>query len=213
MPSRFFKNISFALALGLSGAVALPSSPALATTFAPLTVEQMTDVSDYVIRGDVIQVWTEVGDNGRVWTRARVTVKEVFKGPDAPDELIIDSMGGAYGGHMTTVEGRAVFSEHEELVGFLSLQSNGRLVPVGKFLGKFIVRRAPGDTEQYVRTWHGSDDGIQYDARFLPHYKPEDRLYVPDFRTRIENRLRTGWDGIAPERLEQLNTPQIRKQR
>ena len=101
---------------------------------------------------------------------------------------------------------------------FLTTVKGDRLVPVGKFLGKFIVRRAPGDTEQYVRTWHGSDDGIQYDARFLPHYKPEDRLYVPDFRTRIENRLRTGWDGkmipgIAPERLEQLNTPQIRKQR
>ncbi len=217
MPSRFVKNFTFALALGLGSTFLVSPTEATATTFAPLSVEQMTDVSDYVIRGQVVEVWTEIGGNGHIWTRARVTVTDVFKGPDSPAELIIDSMGGTYGGNVTSIEGRAVFSEHEELISFLSLQKNGRLVPVGKFLGKYSIRRAPDTDRSHAMRWHPVGHW-EFDARFLPHPRPEDRTYLDDLLTKVSDRVETGWDGqpipgANTEKLEKVNTPLYRTRR
>ncbi len=190
MTTRWLHQLTLAVALALPvAAVGLHAEPARATTIAPLSIEQLTDASDYVVRGDITEVWTEVDEDGRIWTRARMQVQHVYKGPDDP----------------------AVFSEYEEALVFLHQRPrDGRLVPVGKFVGKYTIRRAPGDTRQYARTWHPRA-GIKYDARFLPHPAPENRLYLDDLEARIEARLDTGWDGkpipgLSPERLEQINT-------
>src|SRR5687767_5796171 len=96
------------------------SAPAHATTFAPLTLEQLTDGSLYVVEGRVREVWTELDPEKLVvWTRARVEITTVHKGPDAPTELVIDSMGGAYGDYQLDVPGMAVFSADEEIFVFL----------------------------------------------------------------------------------------------
>ena len=214
MPSRFFKNAVFASALTLAGALFMPITEAGATTLYPHTVEQRTDISDYIIRGEVVEVWTEMDENGTVWTRARVDVSNVLKGPDAPAEMIIDSLGGTYGAHTTSVEARAVFSVHEELVAFLSLQKNGRYVPIGKFMGKYTVRRAPDTDRSHVITWHPSPD-VKFDARFLPHPAAEDRTYLDDLLTQVNDHVATGWDGepipgVAITKLQKVNTPLYR---
>lgn len=215
MASRIVRNAL----LAASGALALALAPldaARATTFAELSVEQFTDASDYIIRGEVQDVWTELDEHGRVWTRARVKVSETLKGPDAPEELIIDSMGGTHGAVTLSIEAQAVFSKHEEIFVFLS-EMNGRLVPVSKFLGKYTIRRAPGEQRVYVRRFH-PQDGLRFDARFLPHPDPEHRVYLDDLMEQVQRRLDTGWDGqsipgISPERLERINTLQRRMPR
>ncbi len=217
MTSRFIKNVVLAFALASVGTFVAPATDAMATSLAPLTVEQMTDVSDYVLRGEVTEVWTEIGDNGRVWTRARVSVNEILKGPDAPTEVIVDSMGGTVAGHTTTVSGQAVFSEHEDLIAFLSLQQSGRLVPVAKFLGKFSVRRAPNSDRSHVMQWHPNNNW-EFDARFLPHPAPEKREYLDDLLTRVNARVAAGWDGqpipgASTAKLEKVNTPLYRTHR
>ena len=219
MTGKLFRNLLLACAIATPVVLLAPAERAEATSLAPLTIEQMTDASDYVVHGTITEVWTEVDDEGLVWSRARLTVHETLKGKDDPQELVIDSLGGTHEGYTMRIEARAQYSVHEEIYTFLTVGKDDRLMPVGKFLGKFIVRRAPGDKASYVRTFHGrSDNAIPYDARFLPHYDAEDRLYVNDFRTRVESRLQAGWDGkkipgIAVERLEKLNTLDIRKQR
>ena len=194
-------------------AFGVPTSTAEATSLAPLTVEQLTDASDYIIRGEVVETWTEVDDNGLIWTRARVDVSETLKGPTTPDELVIDSMGGEYAGQTLTIEGRAVYSKHEELLVFLSQTSSGRFVPVAKFLGKYSIRRAPDVNRQYALTWHPGE--VEFDARFLPHPKAEDRVYLDGLLDTIQTRLDTGWDGkpipgISADRLRDINTPERR---
>lgn len=219
MASRFVRNVLRARlnVLAAAAALALAAAPfeaAHATTFAELTTEQFTDASDYIIRGEVQEVWTELDANGRVWTRARVKVSETLKGPDRPSEIIVDSMGGTFGDVSLEIEGRAVFSEQEELLVFLSKRHDGRFVPVSKFLGKYTIRRAPDDTRLHVMRYHPRA-GLRFDARFLPHPAPADRQYLDDLVGRIQTRVQQGWDGqeiagIPTERLEQINTPERR---
>jgi len=198
------------LALGLVLAAPVLSLPAIAeaTQFAEMTTEQFTDASTWIIQGDVVEVWTEVDDRGRVWTRAKVKVSETFKGPNAVDEIIIDSLGGKHGLLESYIPAAAAFSEHEELLAFLYQDDNGRNVPVSKFLGKHTIRRAPGD-RQHVMTWHPKK-GSAFDARFLPHPNLENRVYLDDMVERIQTRLDEGWDGkpitgLSNEKLVEIN--------
>lgn len=217
MAGKTLRNLVIAAALaGPVGALVAPAPVANATTIAPLSIEQLTDAADYVVRGDITEVWTEVDDNGRIWTRARMTVQRVFKGADDPTELIIDSMGGSYGGQTLHIEAQAVFSQYEDALVFLhQREQDGKLVPVGKFVGKYTISRAPEDAQKYARTWHPKP-GFAFDARFLPHVEPEKRLYIDDLFDRIETRLDTGWDGkpipgLSATRLEAINTRERRK--
>lgn len=213
--SRLFAGM-FVAAAAVALAVA-PLDEARATSFAELTTEQFTDASDYIVRGVVQEVWTELDNRGRVWTRARVQVSETLKGRDVPAEIVIDSMGGTYGDVTLEIEGRAVFSEQEELLVFLTETTDGRLVPVSKFLGKYTIRRAPGETRHHVMQYHPRA-GLRFDARFLPHPPPEDRVYLDDLVSRIRDRVERGWDGqpvpgIRLDRLERINTPDRRMPR
>jgi len=210
MAVKLVRNTLLAVAISLGGIALAPSTTAHATTLAPLSVEQLTDASDFIVRGTVTEVWTEVDDRGRIWTRARVDVSETLKGPNTPDELILDSLGGTFGSQTMHIEAQAVFSVHEELLAFASLNEHGRYVPVGKFLGKYSIRRAPDTDRQYARTWHPKA-GLTFDARFLPHPSEEHRVYLDNLLEQVQTRLDTGWDGkaipgISNDKLHDINT-------
>jgi len=148
-----------------------------------------------------------------VWTRARVSITETWKGPDRPAELVVSTAGGDYGDYHMYVPGAAVFSPDEDVFLFLA-DHGGRLVPIESFLGKYTIRRAPGDAEPYVRTWQTSK-GISYDARFLPHPAPEDRQYLSQLRQQVSDRLAKPWDGqpipgIDPDHLREINAVERR---
>jgi hypothetical protein len=167
------------------------------------------------VEGHIVEVWTEIDSvTGRVWTRANLDVTDVWKGPSEVTSLVIDSEGGTSGAVTTTIPGRAQFSEGEEVFVFLDVVRGDRLVPVGKYMGKLTLRRAAGETRKHAMTWHG-DGHTPYDARFLPHPAPEDRLYLDDLRDRVAKRLAEPWDGapipgIDRARLEAINTPDRR---
>lgn len=205
----------FLLALAL--AVAAPEEDARATTLAPLTVEQMTDAATYIVRGRIESVWTELDDEGIIWTRALVDVSEVRKGPDTPDSVVVDSPGGRLGAQRTVMPSSARFSEGEDLLLFLADIDHGRrLTPVGMFLGKYTVRRAPGATRHHVVRYNRTDEA--FDHRFLAHPPEEERVYLDEVLDRVETRLDGGWGGepvpgIAPEKLREINTPERRFRR
>ena len=209
------QRILVAALLGFAAMSPTLSEPAQATTIAPLTTEQMTDASTYIVEGTITRVWVEEDEDGRVWTRAALAVETVFKGPDTPTELIIDSQGGHSWRSVTIVNGQARFSRGERTLVFLDTIRHGtRLTPVGQFYGKFTVRRAAGDTRSHAMRWHGTPNG-PFDAQFLPYPAPEDRVYVDDLKDAIVNRLGTGWDGqpipgIEAERLKTINLPERR---
>jgi hypothetical protein len=202
--------LTLALGLAVAAPAILPMPVAHATQFADLSVEQFTDASSWIVQGEVTEVWTELDDRGRVWTRARLNVADCLKGTSVPDELIIDSMGGTHGAIAFHIPAAAAFSVGEELLAFLYETPDGRNVPVSKFLGKYSIRRAPGETRRHAMTWHPKN-GRVFDARFLPHPAPERRVYLDDLVDRVQQRLDKGWDGkpitgISAVELKKINT-------
>ncbi len=216
MVGKTLRTLAMAVVLAapLAG-ITLAVDTARATTLAPLTVEQQTDASDLIVRGEITETWTEADDKGRIWSRARMKVSTTFKGKDDHDEIVIDSMGGTYGGQTLHVEAQAEFSKYEDAIVFLHLRDDGRYVPVGMFLGKYTVRRAPDVNRHYVRTWHPKA-GQKFDARFIPHVPPEKRVYLDTLIDKIETRLDTGWDGqpipgASMEAMAAKNTLEMRR--
>lgn len=210
------RGAAFAVAITLAAVTGVPVQPASATTFAPMTTAQFVDASTWIVEGTVVEVWTETDVNHHVWTRARVQISTLLKGTSDVDELIVDSLGGTFEGHRTTVPGAAKFTETEEVFLFLAEQGSGRIVPVSKFLGKFTVRRAPGATSRYAMNWHARTGDSYFDARFLPHPPAKERLDIEDLRNEVTSRLQVGWDGkpipgISNERLAEINTPLVRR--
>ncbi len=212
-----FSMILLAALLGVASPWVLPIGVAHATTVAPLSVEQLTDASTYIVRGQVAAVWVVRDAEGRVWTRVKVAVVRTFKGPDSPAELVIETLGGVDGEVSTLAFGAPRFSESEEVLLFVSQNRSGRLGIVGWSAGKYNLRRAPGERRLYAATVE-LDPRAHYDGRFLPHPEPQHRMYVEDLESRISARLQLGWDGrpipgIDPVTLQQINTPDRRIRR
>jgi hypothetical protein len=194
--------------------VAVTEQVAEATSLAPLSVEQITDASTYIVRGTVTKVWAVEDDHGMIWTRASVAVDSVYKGPDKPAEIVVESMGGILpDGREVDVDSTARFSPTEDAVFFLAPAAGGRFHCVDWFLGKYTVRRAPGDDRPSV-VRYAAAAGTRYDARFLP--VPEtNKLYLDDLLTQVQTRLKAGWDGkpipgISADNLRLINAPERR---
>ena len=197
-------------------AAVVTTNPAHATTFADLSIEQMTDAANMVIRGTVLETWSEMDEYERIWTRTRVRVTTVYKGADVPAEVVADQMGGTYRGVTLDVPGRAWFSADEDVVLFLNSHESGRVGVIQKNLGKFLIRRAPDDDRIYVRNWsQPQSEPVPYDGRFLPHPAPAERVYLDDVLARVQARVIAGWDGnpipgLKTEPLRAINLPATR---
>jgi len=211
MTLSMFRRMVFAAMLTITPATTLIVADAQATSLVDLTTDQMTDASTYIVRGTISDVWSEQDQHGTVWTRAKIQVGHVYKGTAVPDELIIDSMGGTHGDTHMQIWGRARFSKGEDAFFFIDTLDNGRLTPLTMFHGKYTVRRAPGEKRSYARRWQGNPD-VAFDHRFLPHPKPQNRVYLDTLVEQVQSRLSVGWDGkaipgISNTRLRAINTP------
>lgn len=189
--------------------VGLPT--ASATVLAELSVEQMTDGAEAIVRGTVVSQWVMLNPAGHIVTRALVQVDRVWKGQLVAGEVIaVDSPGGDYMGLMADVPSAARFSEGEAVFLFLSSVYHGQgWTPVGMFQGKYSIRQNPVDGSEMPVRFTVSYER-DFDARFLPHPAPADRISMENLGARVERRVESGWDGkpipgISPERLRQIN--------
>jgi hypothetical protein len=178
-----------AAAVLLGSAIALTSGDAHATTFKELTSDQRVDLADLIIRGTVTEVWTERDDRGVIWTRAQVDVSSVIKGNQDADALIIDQLGGEWGGVRMSVGGAARFSQGEEGLFFIA-ENNGktRFLLQSMGLGKWTIRIDPHSGREIVQQFMAplNED---YDHRFIPAPAKEDRVFLSSFEERIQTRL------------------------
>lgn len=206
------------LALSLVLATGFVQGTARATTLSPLTVEQLTDASTWIVEGTVLSVWAEVDENGQIWTRARVRVDTVHKGVRLPDTVVVDTLGGTLGQVHAPMEAAPRFSPDEPVLLFLSEIDHGRrLTTVDMMLGKYTIRRPAGERRLIAQQFDVPEE-LPYDHRFLPYPAPDRRIYLDDLLGRIEGRLDIGWQGekipgISAAQLTEINTPERRLRR
>ncbi len=195
----------------LTGFAAVLAAPAAATTIAPLSLDQMTDASDLVVRGTVESLWVDTDDHGHVWTRALVRVDLALKGGTTPgDYVTVESAGGVLEGSSALVSGAARYSVGEDTLLFLSErpahEAYGTVAMAG---GKFSVRPNPTDGKDMVVRFTVPQDQ-PYDARFIPHPPAHLRTSFESVEGQIRARVALGWDGqpipgISAERLRSIN--------
>lgn len=178
-----------------------------ATSLVPLSIEQMTDASDLVVRGVVTEVWCFADEKGRIWTRAQVEVVRVLKGDTQTQTVLVDQLGGVWNDSQMIVSDAARFSVGEEAYFFLEELKSGHVVPVGMYQGKFTVQIAPTTGDERVVRYTIPQDR-PYDHRFLPNDQPGERSST--LETRITARVTLGWDGepipgADPEKLLNIN--------
>jgi len=214
MQRRTIQALAIALAIAVSAGA---PSTAQATTFVPLSTENLADVSTAIVEGTVTSVRAELDAKDRVWTVATVDVARRVKGADVADTIDVWSLGGSIGLYTTHIEGQAVFSEGEHLLVFLHEGEAGKYVPVGKFLGKLTFRRAPDEAREHLMRWHPRPEW-SFDHRFLPHPAPERRVFAEDFIQGVQDHLAAPWDGqaipgVSSDLLQRVNTPENRSAR
>ncbi len=165
-------------------AMAVGSSPAEATTLRKMTFAERVDAAELIVRGTVQETWSEMGDDGQVWTRTQVAVEKVYKGDRDYEMVVVDQVGGAYGSQLQVVSGSARFSLGESVILLLDEQSSGRLMPLGMSTGKWTVRLDPYTQGEIVQRF---DPGmaLDYDHRFIPLPKAENRETLGDLEGRI----------------------------
>ena len=186
-----------------------------ATSMVELSIDQLIDASEEIVKGTVVATWTERDPKTQMlWTHAQIEIEETFRG-DAKEILIIEQPGGTWGSTDLVVEGIARFSEGETGYFFVEYLASDRYVPVGMFQGKFNVLMDPYSQNEIVHRYalHPSQ---KFDHRFIPLPTKENRVSTQMFEEQILSGLENGWDGkpipgVSSEKLQRINAIQIKK--
>ena len=199
------------IVMSIFGLMLLPflAQDANATTMIQLSLSQLVDASDEIVRGTVTEVWTEPDlKTGMVWTYAQVEVYSVLKG-DPGSVVILEQPGGMWGTKDAIVEGVARFSVGEEGYFFVEHLESGHTVPVGMFQGKFNIVMDPY-TQKNIALRVPLHPKRTFDHRFIPLPAKESRVPIQRFELSIQERVAYGWDGqpipgTSLERLERID--------
>ncbi|MCC6416322.1 MAG: hypothetical protein IT582_10480 [Opitutaceae bacterium] len=104
----------------------LPARPASATLIIPPQFEEMAAKSDFVVRGRVTDMTSELvakGEGRKIFTRVKIEVLEIIAGAP-PTELVLVCLGGRVGDEELRVDGSPEFQVGQE--GIYFVRHNGR---------------------------------------------------------------------------------------
>jgi hypothetical protein len=190
---------------------ALTIQQAQATTMIPLSINQLVDASDEVVKGTVTEVWTEPDSKtGMVWTYAQIEVSKSLKGTPG-SIVIIEQPGGTWGTKIASVEGVARFSIGEEGYFFVEHLDSGHNVSVGMSQGKFNIIMDPHQRTEIAMRFPVHINR-SFDHRFIPLPAKELRTPTEQFELSITDRVQSGWDGTpipgtSIKRLQRISAP------
>jgi hypothetical protein len=105
----------------------------------PLSVEELSQRADVIVRGVVSNKTCLRDAEGRIYTKLELQVSEVLKGTNASGALTVVHGGGTIGNRRQEVSGQAEFAVGEEIIGFFVFNPRGEAVTLGLCQGKFEV--------------------------------------------------------------------------
>ena len=128
-----------------------------AVTFKPLSVPELIDASDLVVRGAVASKSCQRDEAGRIYTKVELDVAETWKGAAVTKKLTVVHGGGILGEERVVVSGQVGYRIGEEVVAFLIFNSRHEAVTVGLAQGKFSVAKDPANGQLVLRNaFYGS---------------------------------------------------------
>ena len=141
------KRSASGLILGLLGLSFVASLPAGATSYVPVSDENLVAKADLVVRARVVAADSAAAPAGMPATEYTAEVREVLKG-QAPSELIVRVPGGIdrSRGRGMHVFGAPEFRDGEDVLLFLTARRDGTWAPLHLMLGAFHEVRSNGRT-------------------------------------------------------------------
>lgn len=158
------------------------------TQMIPLSIQQLTEQAQVVIRGTVSSKTCLEDDRGRIVTRIRLSVAEVWKGTAIASEFTVIQAGGVLGTRRVTVEGQPNFAVAEEVVVFLALNARGEGVALGVCQGKFEVFQDASGHKQVRNIFHGGAPASGASAQALQNKLGNRRLSLADLKQAVAAR-------------------------
>ena len=122
----------------------------------PLSIDQLTEQSEVVLRGKVLSKSCQRDPEGRIYTKVELQVDEVGKGTVAEKRFTVVHGGGVLGEKRVKVSGQVEYAIGEEVVVFLVLNQRGEGVTLSLAQGKFHLWKDDATGAQYACTsFHG----------------------------------------------------------
>lgn len=119
-----------------------------ATTFARMSVTEMTHAAPVIVRARCVA--NMVGwEEGEIWTFTEFEIQETWRGT-APARITVRLLGGTLGNITSTVSGVPRFRSGEEVVLFLQPALRGNFSIVSWQQGTFRIHRDQRSNEEVV---------------------------------------------------------------
>lgn len=164
--------------------------PAFATTLMGLSIADLTQSSELVVRGVVSATRCEKdAKSGRLYTYTTITPSTAYKGQPAKS-IVVRQIGGSWQGMEQWIPGTPRLKVGQDLVLFL-IRENGLHFLKGMSQGLFEVVRENG-VEMAIQNLHGASvvtkDTVS--GRLLPEAREEQRLPLAELQKQITVALR-----------------------
>lgn len=160
---------------------------ASATTLAQTTEAERIARADLILRGTVVEMWSEKDAEGRIFTRVMIEPSEVWKGQAPDGAVVVTQPGGEFGTTRAIVDGAPRYNVGEEVVMLLAQKAAfNDWVVVSLIQGKYTVRLDPYSREEIVQQTIVPEH-IPYDSRFLPFPTDENKVFLTDLKARVLN--------------------------
>lgn len=147
----------------LSGLVLAASGLALATTFEPLSLEDLIQEADLIVQGRVVALGPPTKREEPSFPLATIKVEKQWKGAEPVSTLTIPHHRSSHQGITEVVPGFPVFHENEAVLLFLERLSPDRYAPLGGKQGKFTILADPALGPPVAQGL----DGARYDLQDL----------------------------------------------
>lgn len=173
--------------------VLLASQQLRATIMVPLDLGELTGRAELILHGTVTSRMCLKDSEGRIYTKIKFDVSEVWKGAFSNKVFVIVHGGGIVGDERTVVDGEANYEVGEELVAFLRLNQRGEGVSIGLAQGQFHVWKDAGSGEKFVHNlFHGKPKDAESppQAAFRAAAGKPARLGLMELRQRVDKGAR-----------------------
>jgi hypothetical protein len=105
----------------------------------PIPVETLATNADVIVHGRVVSKTVQRDPEGRIYTRVKLEITEVWKGSVKPEEFSIVHGGGRLGDEESRASIQVNYEIGEEVVVMLQLNQRREGVTIGLVQGKFQV--------------------------------------------------------------------------